>query len=171
MSVSTTHTKTKWISMLTQKPIDSNFAYNNLVKVDHLHKNQVNRSPHQKRFILGPHAKPSRFWPPHKNKSISIPSPKTCQIRSQPDTKTKLISIQTLNQVLFDPHTNQTSFDPYTEIKSISISKLKPCHFRPVLLCVLFIRIHVAEIQQQYGNTYYINMNTSSYWSCVSILQ
>ena len=30
------------------------------------------------------------------------------------------------------------------------MSTLKPCEFRPVLFCVLYIRVHVPVIQQQY---------------------
>ena len=77
-----------------------------------------------------------------------------------PNTKTKSILIQTLNQVIFDPTQNQVNSDPYTEIKSFptthtttksfSMSTLKSCHFRPMLLCVLYILVHVPVIQQQY---------------------
>ena len=34
------------------------------------------------------------------------------------DTRTKLISIQTLNQVIFNPDTRPSQYDPFTEIKS-----------------------------------------------------
>ena len=93
----------------------------------------------------------SQFWPPHKNKSISvltlnpcqflsptqnqanfdpstdvksisIPTPKSSNFCMPPYTKTKFISIQTVNQVIFDPHTktsqlrslhwNQVKSDP-----------------------------------------------------------
>ena len=30
------------------------------------------------------------------------------------------------------------------------MSALKPCHFRPVLFCVLYTRVHVPVIQQQH---------------------
>ena len=43
-SISTTHTKTKLISMLTLKPSDLRPAYKNQVNFHHLRKNQVNRS-------------------------------------------------------------------------------------------------------------------------------
>ena len=83
------------------------------------------------------------------------------------DTKTKLISIQTLNEVIFDPHTKPSQFHwiklnpiPHTKIKStstthtivksISMSTLTPCHFRAALFCVLRTRVHVHVIQQQY---------------------
>ena len=80
-------------------------------------------------------------------------------------TKTKLISIQTLNQVIFDLHTKPSQYDAYTEIKSTPIPRteitsisthttkstsmptLKPWHFRAVLLCVLYIPLHVLVIQ------------------------
>ena len=97
-----------------------------------------------------------------------------------PDTKTKLTLIQTRNQAISEPHTKQSQFrslhskrvnsDPYTQNesipiphteissistthtthKSISMSTLKPCHFRPVLFCVLHTWAHVPVIQQQY---------------------
>ena len=109
-----------------------------------------------------------------------------------PDTKTKLTLIQTRNQAISEPHTKQSQFrslhskrvnsDPYTQNesipiphteissistthtthKSISMSTLKPCHFRPVLFCVLHTWAHVPVIQQQY--VHHINTSTNSYF-------
>ena len=103
-----------------------------------------------------------------KTKSISISTLKTSQFCMPLDTKIKLISTQTLNQVVFDPqtkpsqfwslHWNQVNSDPphkitsisttHTTTNSISMPTLKPCHFRAVLLCVLYIPVHVLVIQQ-----------------------
>ena len=90
-----------------------------------------------------------------------------------PETKTKLISILTPNQVIFDllnkpgqfrshpwnevvsgpsrwhqvyfDHTrnNQVNSDVHTKI---------PCHFRPVLFCVLHIRVQVPVTPQHYAS-------------------
>ena len=135
------------------------------------------RTENKSMSVLTP--KPSQFLPYHKNKSISIPTLKTSQSCMPPDTKTKLISIQTLNQVIFDPHTkpsqfwsllwnqvnsdtprwNHVYFDhPHT--KSISMSLLKPCLFRAVLLCVLYISAYACSC-----DTYNIITSTNSYYS------
>ena len=76
-----------------------------------------------------PDSKPSRFRPPHKTKSIMIPTLKSSQLRSP-----------TLKSRLFRPSTQQ----------SILMPTLKPCHFRAVLLCALYMPGHVLVIQQQY---------------------
>ena len=81
-SISTIHIKTKSISMLIIKPSDLRPAHKNHVNVDHPHKSQVN------------------FDPNTDVKSISMP----------PDTKTKLISIQTQSQAIFDPHTKPSQY-------------------------------------------------------------
>ena len=46
-----------------------------------------------------------------------------------PDTKAKLIPIQTLNQVISTPIQNQVDSNPYTEIDSIPILSLKSTLF------------------------------------------
>ena len=125
------------------------------------------RTENKSMSVLTP--KPSQSLPHHKNKSISIPTLKTSQSCMPPDTKTKLISIQSLTKSFSTLTQNQANYDPYTEIKStpiphteitsistihttnksISMPILKPCHFRAVLLCVLYIPVHVLVIQQQ----------------------
>ena len=145
--------------MLTLKPIDCRPAYQKPVNFDRPHKNQINRSPHEK-VIFGPRKKQVNFDPHTKTKWISIPHAKTknfdliAEIKSIsiptlipspfrcPDTKTGLISIQTLKTSNFGlPHKNQRNFDAYTEIKSVSTTHtttksismltLKPRDFRP----------------------------------------
>ena len=96
-----------------------------------------------------------------------------------PDTKTKLISIQTLNLVISIPAQKQVNSDPYTEIKStpiphtkfksvstthtttklISMPALEPCHFR----AAYFARYTHGYMFLWYsGNTYNINTSTNS---------
>ena len=155
--------------MLTLKPSDYR-PYEHQVNFDHRLKTQVNRFPHQKQVIFGPHSKTksisihtlksSNCRPAHKNEvtfdlrikimpisiciqkpsqnfdhahknrfnldpvteieSISILTLMSSRCRS-PDTKTELISIQTLQKSRFrPPHENKVDSDPYTEIKSIS---------------------------------------------------
>ena len=54
------------------------------------------------------------------------------------------------------PHTELTSISTtHTTNESISMPTLKPCHFRAVLLCVLFIPVQVLVIQQQYVSCSY----------------
>ena len=52
----------------------------------------------------------SNFRPAHKNEVDFYPHTKTKSISMAPETKTKLISIQTLSQVIFDPHTKPRRF-------------------------------------------------------------
>ena len=109
------------------------------------HKNQV---------YFDPHIKSKSIRSPHKNKSISIPGTKAKLISNQtlmssqcflhsknksvsipPNKKNNFISTQTLNQVIFDPHTkpsqfrshhwNQVNFDPHSNMKSISMPRHK----------------------------------------------
>ena len=86
----------------------------------HAHKSEVNFDPGQKKVNFGPRTKTMssyiaqtklvNFDPSTEVKSIMIPTVKTSQFRMPPDTSTKLISIQTLNQVIFDPHTKASQF-------------------------------------------------------------
>ena len=86
--------------------------------------------------------KPSQFISPTQNqvnfgpnieiKSISMPTLKTSQFSMSPDTKTKQISIQTLNQVIFDPHTkNKQIMIPTLKSSRIRPPTLKSSLFRP----------------------------------------
>ena len=145
-----------------------------------VHKNKVNFDPRTKNMSIWVLTlKQSQFLSPTQNEfsfdpntevvSFSILTLKTSQSAVAPNTKIKIISIQTLNHVIFDSHTKPSQFwslhwdqvnsDPHTEItsistthttKSISMPTLKPCHFRAVLLCVLYVPVHVLVIQQQY---------------------
>ena len=84
------------------------------------HKNKVNFDPHKNQSISVLTLKPSQFLSPTQSqvnfdpnaevKPISIPTLKTTQLCTPPDTKIKLISIQTPNQVIFDPHTKPSQF-------------------------------------------------------------
>ena len=84
---------------------------------------------HINQVYFDPESTPIHFRPPHKNKSIPIPRLKSSQFR-----------LPTL--AISTTHTT----------KSTSVPTLNPCHYRPVLLCVLYIRAHVPVIQllQQY---------------------
>ena len=143
------------------------------------HKNKVNFDPRTKNKLISVLTlKPSQLLSPTQNKfktdphtevmSISIPTLKTSQFGVPPNTKIKIFLIQTL-QVIFGSHTkpsqfwslhcNQVNSDPHADItsistthttKSISMPTLKPCHFRAVLLCVLYIPVHVLVKQQQF---------------------
>ena len=149
VGLSTTHTKTKSIDLHTKNKSVS-IRTQKLRQFRLPHNQQVNFDPHTKTNSISiPRTKAKIIRPQHlcqvnydshyKNKSISIPS----------DAKNKLILIHTLNQIIFDPltrpsqfrslHWNQINSDPRTEIisisthttKSISMSTIKPYHFRP----------------------------------------
>ena len=118
------------------------------------------RTENKSMSVLTP--KPSQFLPHHKNKSISIPTLKTSQSCMPPDTKTKLISIQSLTKSFSTLTQNQANYDPYTEIKStpiphteitsistahtttksISMPTPKTCHFRAVWHCLYTPYVH-----------------------------
>ena len=90
--------------------------------------------------ISDPHTKPCQFWSIHWN-----------QVNSGPPHR---------NHVYFDhPHNNQVYFH----------AKKKTCHFRAVLLCVLYISVHVLVMQQQcveYNFEYQVVLFlTFPYWS------
>ena len=130
---------------------------------------------HKKHVHFDPHTKTKSISIPHtKLDSISIQTLVSSRLRSSLwkqfsfhglRQKNKLLSFQTLNQVISTPAQIQVNSDPYTEIefmltthttKSISMSTLKPCHFRPVLFFVLYVRLHVAVIHsnnQTYTST------------------
>ena len=81
-SMSTTQTTTKSKSMPELKPSDSRPASRNRANVDdnHPHKNQVDRSSHQRsphleQVNIGPHM--VNFDPPHKKQVTFDPNPKT----------------------------------------------------------------------------------------------
>ena len=80
------------------------------------HKNKANfdaRTTNVSISVLTPNQ--VHFYPPNKTKfistqnaevkSIAIPTLKTSQFCMPPGPKTKIISIPTLNQGFFDPHT------------------------------------------------------------------
>ena len=110
-SIWTTHTQNKSISMLPQKT--SIFSTRT--------QKQGQFSPAQKmcQFRFS-HENQVNFYPPHKAKLIATPTLKSSQFRSPteqpsplclpPDTKTKLISIHTPNQLVLDPHTKPSQF-------------------------------------------------------------
>ena len=145
--------------MLTLKTSNFRHTHKTKVKFDPRTKNMsvsvLTLKPSQ---LLSPTQIQVNFDPNTEVKSILIPSLKTTQFGMPPDTKNELISIQTLKQVSFDPHTNQVKYDPYTEIRStpiptteimsiwtthttesISMPTIKPYHFRALLLCVLYV--------------------------------
>ena len=109
-SISTTITKTKSISMLHTK-------INNFRPA---HKDKVNFDPHPKNMSISVLTlKPRQFLSPSQNQWISTPTLKSSQFRSPPqtrqffmplDTENKSISIETLNHVIFDPHTKTSQF-------------------------------------------------------------
>ena len=108
------------------------------------------------------------------------------------DTKTKLISIHTLNQVIFDPHTkpsqlwslhwnqvesdpphwNHVYFDHPHDNKSFSMPTLKACHFRAVTFaCHTYsntcdtasIRIIVTSANSCYSWRFHITVKPRKY--------
>ena len=124
--ISTNHTKTKSISMLTLKPSYEYLrpAFKNQVNFDHPHKNQVYRL-HKKQVNFGPHT--VNFDPPHK-KQVNFDSNTKTKSNSIPHTKNRLISTPELKSSQFDPHSisksfpmprhkNQVNFDPNTNTK------------------------------------------------------
>ena len=97
--------------MLTLKPSDYR-PYKHQVNFDHRLKTQVNRFPHQKQVIFGPHS---------KTKSASIPT-----------LRAKLISIQKLKPSSFRPaHKTEVDFDGLTkkQVKFDSDAKTKSISF------------------------------------------
>ena len=125
-----------------------------------MQKKRVNRDPRTKTASISIHTlKPNYIRPKNRNK-INFDAH---------HTETKLISIQILNQVIFDSTQRQINSDPYTWIKSVpiphteikfistthtttksvSMSILKPCHFSARVIFVLYIRVHVPVIQQR----------------------
>ena len=73
--------KIKSISMLTLKTIEFRPAYKYQVNFDLPHIYQINFTPTLKSSrVPSVTQKSSRFWSPHKNKSISIPTQKPSKI-------------------------------------------------------------------------------------------
>ena len=121
--ISTIITTTKSLPMVTLKTSSLRPAHKNKVNFDPRKKNKsisvLTLKPSQ---FLPPPQKEANFDPNTEVESISIFTLKTSQFCMPPDTKTKLISIQTLNQIIFDPHTkpsqlwsqhwNQVNSDP-----------------------------------------------------------
>ena len=110
------------ISVITLKPSQflspaqkqANFDPNTEVKsiLDPHSKNKsiLHAPRHEDQVNFDADSKPSHFRPPHKTKSIMIPTLKSSQLRSP-----------TLNHVYFDhPHNNQVNFDANTKIMSFS---------------------------------------------------
>ena len=72
---------------------------------------QVNFGTHNKnKSIYIPHAKPSLFRPQLWSQLNFDPHSKNRSVLHSPDTKIKLIRIQTPNHVIFDPHTERSQF-------------------------------------------------------------
>ena len=155
--------------MLELKQSDFRPAYKNQLNFDHQHKTE-SIDPHKKSKSFSARTqKPTPFWPPHKNMKFR-PKQKRSQVRCPRTQQARLISIQTLHHVIFNPHT-ETKWIPIPTLKSSQFrssaqksSLFRPptqqssqircqnwnhvCHFRPVLFCVLYIWIHVPVIQQ-----------------------
>ena len=187
-AITTTHTETISISSLHWNIFKFHPPRWNQFNFDYPHQNQVNfdahikmkwftvhlqktnklRLPILKPSQLIPTLKESHFrpaheacqlWPPHENKSTSIPTPKPSQFRSlhqnqvnfdppresqvnfAPNTDVKSLSIPTLTQVNFDAPghktklisiqtLNQVIFDPHTTTEFIPILKLKSSWIR-----------------------------------------
>ena len=142
------------------------------------HKNKAKVEPHTKNVSISVLTlKPSQFMSPTQNqvnfdpktevKSVSIPTLRT-KILQAPwhekhfnfDPDYVLFDPPTKPSQLWSVHWNQVNSDPqywitsisttHTTTKSISMPTPKPCHFRAVLLFVLYIRVHVLVIQQHY---------------------
>ena len=85
-----------------------------------VHKNKVNFYPAQKQVNFGSYTKmksiyiprkiQSQFRPQHWSSVNFDPPSINSQFCMPPDTKTKCISIQIPNQVIFDPHTQPSQF-------------------------------------------------------------
>ena len=103
-TISTTHTKSKWHSMLTVKPSDLRPASQNRVNLEHPHQNQANQSPHQKKLNFRPHT--VHFNSNTKTKPISISH--TDQLNFDPITEIKSIRSRLWNQGNFDAPTQKT---------------------------------------------------------------
>ena len=150
-SISTTHTKTKSISMLTQKPSDSRPASKTkLISTTHTKTKSVDyhtesksisartqlisTPPQKKQVKIDTRATTkSNSIPRTKVKFLSTPLLKSNQfdpyskiqvnVDAPTDTKTNLSSIHTLKPSIFlPPHQNQVNSDPYPEIKTCSIT-------------------------------------------------
>ena len=227
-SISTTHTTTKSVSSLHWNKSNSNpHTEIKLIWTTHTNTkyffscsfyNQVIFGQHIKtRSILTPAQEQAIFVPHTKTKSIPIPHTKRSWFRPQhwsqvncdphsksksilhaPDTKTNLISTQTLNQAIFDPHTRPSQLwslhceikltpIPQTEIRSISTTRttksismltLKSCHFPAVFECYTYQYMFLWYSSNAYNiitsiNSYLLFL-TSPYYSkpqkyCLSI--
>ena len=167
-SFSTTVTNMKSIYMLTLKASSFRHAHKNKINFDPCTE-KVNFGPYTKtKSTSAPHTRPSQFPPQHwsrvifhphsKNKSILRaarhenqsnfdPYYKPIHFRPPPKTKSVLIPTLTSSQ-LPPPPLKSRLFRPPTQQRVISMPTLKPCHFRAVTLCVLYIPVHVLVIQQ-----------------------
>ena len=105
------NTKIKYFSISTQNQANS----------DRETEIKSSSIPHTEiKSISTTHIKLVKFDLPHKNQvyfdpntgveSISIPALKTSQFCMPSDGKNKLITIQTLNQVVFDPYPKPSQF-------------------------------------------------------------
>ena len=88
--------------MLTLKTSKSRPAYKNRSILTPAQKTVLALKPRQ---LLSPTQNHVNFDPKAEVKSISIPTLEARQFCMPPDMKTKLISTQTLEQVIFYPHT------------------------------------------------------------------
>ena len=103
----------------------------NRVNFDHYHTrtNEVNRSLRTKQVNFAPHK--VNFDPPHKNKSLLIPTPKPTQIWSLTQ-KIKLISTPLLKSCQLDTHPKNKSISmPPHKDKLISVHTLYQVLFAP----------------------------------------
>ena len=195
-SISTTHTTTKSISSLHRNQIERHPPHGNQVNFDRPHTKPSQSIPAFKTSQLRPAhknkstsitQKTSRFRSPHNNKKADlISTPTLIQVNFDsysenksmsmpPDTKAKLISVQTLiNEVLFDPHTqssqfrslhwNQVNSDPthwnqvyfnHPHKKQVSFDVNTKTMSFSAFCCVLYIRVHFPVIEQQYVSLKY----------------
>ena len=166
-----TITKTKSISMLTLKTSNFRPTHQNKIKFDPRTKNMlISAITLKTSYFLFPKQKQSYFRPQRSSQANFDTHSKKSQFCMPPHPKTKLISIQTLTEVIFDPHTKPSQFwsihwdhvnsDPphwnhvyfdHRHNKQVTFdANTWTSHFQGVLLCVLYVPSHVLVIQQQH---------------------
>ena len=139
-SFSTTHTRTEYISSYTGAK-SSSIPHTESMSIWTTHTKCKSICILPKSKIFSPRVqKPNRFRPPTQlwNQFNLYTEASQCRSPLQNqvifgcrDTKTTLISIQTLKPSHFlPPHNTQVHSDPRTKNKSISIPILKPISFR-----------------------------------------
>ena len=136
------HTKTK--SILTSAQTKVNFG-------PHTLKTQVNFDPpHKLQVTFDPKTDIRSFADLHsKIKSFSIPIDTLNQVTFDPHTRPSHIRSLHWNQVnSYTPHWNQVYFGhPHGNQVNFEVNT-ETMTFRPVLFCVLHVRVHVPVIPQ-----------------------